>query len=199
MTDPFTLGQVFQVVGLAQKIANLFGLVQSVEAKIDKLLHADLGAGLRHLMAARDLNSEIEQTKQVGDARTCFQRAVVLEDGPRKAIALLGLACCQEWLGETTNSRNALQEILRIDPVTRGLIASAAGKKYLSYIGFPFISKDVKSDISDLFSGKSARQYKREFVLKAIEKNEDARLTRDIQLIVSEYLHQPVAWLEELK
>lgn len=177
MPDPITLSQVLQIASLAQRITSLFGLMEFVDAKVDKLLHADFGAAYRQLEAARNSNSEAEQVHQLRDARTTFQHAVEKEDGSRKALALLGLACCQQWLGEKANCTNNLNEILQINPKTFanrvkgvakfGLIA-ATGVLVPTILG----GKDIGVDPAYL--------------------NDDVLRTIAIQKVVAQYLGKPV-------
>lgn len=100
---------------LVKTIGELLGLVELFELKLERLLSAEFGAGIRHLKAAQQSNSEGERKQQLWDARNCFQKAIEVETGLRKAVSLLNLACCQGWLGESANKMSALREILHID------------------------------------------------------------------------------------
>ena len=185
MPHAIALSQVLQAASLAQKVTNLLGLVEFIDTKLDRLLHADLGAGMRHLMSARDSSSDTEQLSQLRDARACFQKAVVIEETYKKAVSLLGLACCQYWLGETTNGNKALVEILVMDPVSIEFIAKGAAARtwhplhILSYMTLTLINHQETVDL----------------ILEA----EDVKNMYDIQKIVSKHFNQPISWLRGCK
>jgi hypothetical protein len=125
MTD--VLGAVFKGVDTAKGVAQLFGLLESIDVKIDKLLQVELKAGLSTLKAATNSESVAEQKILLWDARNFFQKAVYLEDDSKKAIAMLGLFCCYRWLGDEKNSVEALDTILEIQPVTKVRLIKAVG------------------------------------------------------------------------
>ncbi len=107
-------GAIVKATELASKIAQLLGLVDSIDSKIDKLIEVHLKAGMSALEAARD--SGEEQITLLRKARDEFLQAIHLEKSYRLALAFLGLACCHSWLGDKRNSEKALAQILQITP-----------------------------------------------------------------------------------
>src|SRR5262252_853973 len=74
---------------LPNLIKRLVGEVDSLDAKIDRLIKSDLNAGFSILdQAAR---ADVEQESLLRDARSCFNRAFELEAGYRRGVSLLGL------------------------------------------------------------------------------------------------------------
>ena len=73
------IGLVFSALGLAKSVAEFAGILDSVEAKIDRLVQSELNAGLRALEQAAHATSE--QASLLREARGFFNRAVSLEKG----------------------------------------------------------------------------------------------------------------------
>ncbi len=117
MSDIGSMRIILQGLGTAKEIARLFGFLESVEIKVDKLIQVELKAAINHLRDAEGSDTNEERITLLRDARRSFERAAHLEKGSNQAIALLGLSCCHAWLGDKKNSTRTLSRILDIDPV----------------------------------------------------------------------------------
>jgi tetratricopeptide (TPR) repeat protein len=105
---------LFQTISLTKSVAEYSGIVESIGKKIDRLMGAELECGLRTLKQAT--HSTVEQTSLLRDARSCFNKAISLEKEEERLVqAYLGLAVCHSYLGDETNAKDALQELLQIE------------------------------------------------------------------------------------
>jgi hypothetical protein len=123
------IGLLFTAFDVAKSVAEFAGILDSIEAKIDRLVQSELNAGLRALEQAGRGTSE--QVPLLREARGHLNQAVALELGYRRVIALLGLSVCHYWLGDKPNCAAALAEILEINPVTTMRMVASEGKKQL--------------------------------------------------------------------
>ncbi len=139
MPEPISLSAILgsaeaivRTTELAGKIAQLLGMVESIDGKIDKLIEVHLKAGMSALEAAQ--YSDEEQITLLRKARDEFLQAIHLEKSYRLALALLGLACCHSWLGDKRNGEAALGQILQIDPTAQlsmaGMMANQAANEF---------------------------------------------------------------------
>jgi hypothetical protein len=111
-----TPGVVLKVNELANKIGQLLGMVETIGAKLDKLMKVHLNAGLEKLRAAQYITNKDRQADEIKAALTEFQKAEHLESSYRKALALYCRACCHSWLGDGQhNVDTTLRKILKID------------------------------------------------------------------------------------
>ncbi len=197
------IGLIFTALGAAKSVAEFVGILDSIEAKIDRLVQSELNAGLRALeQAAR---ATAEQVPLLREARGCFNRAVSLEMGYRQVVALLGLSLCHHRLDDKPNSTKALEEILEINPVTTLKLAIAVGMDYfenpgalLPWILWLFRNRLIKYGPL-IFSSRTRKEYYRKLVLDAVGISGEAMAIRDIQESVSMYVGKPVSWLKALE
>jgi hypothetical protein len=119
---------MFTALGVARSLAEFAGVLEAIETKLDRLVQSELNAGLRVLEQAA--HATAERVSLLREARGCFNRAVSLEVGYRRVVALLGLAFCHHWLADGPNCTRALEEVLAINPVTPTKLALAAGRDY---------------------------------------------------------------------
>jgi hypothetical protein len=193
---------MFTALGVARSLAEFAGVLDSIETKLDRLVQSELNAGLRGLeQAAR---ATAEQGSLLREARGCFNRAVSLEVGYRRGVALLGLSFCHHWLGDRPNCTSALEEILEINPVTPAKLALAAGRDYSRTFGvlwrIPWLGRGERTDYGRLLMSAPARKaYKRQMVLEAVNKSAEAKAIRQLQECVSGHIGKPVAWLKALE
>ena len=104
---------MFECAAASKSIAQFFGLVDDMEeTQIQRLLECELRAGLDTLKQARISSSE--QQYLLREARSNLNKAVHLEKGLNKVIALLGLALCHHLLGDQNNSQCALKELIMV-------------------------------------------------------------------------------------
>lgn len=118
------------IIGGASKIAEYFGLIETVNTKITKLLHQQFHAAIRSMEDARYASGQT-QVEYVKQARTEFNQAVAVEENENKILALVGLSLCQYMLGDSQNANRNLNQIRTVE-LTRAekakySIAEAAG------------------------------------------------------------------------
>jgi hypothetical protein len=109
--DPtaITVAMVFRTPQLVSSVSKLIGVVESVDAKLDKLLASDFDAGMRHLDELRVSVKEREFLLRQAWQR--FGVAITHEEGERKLLAYLGLSFCQYHLGENDIALKTLSEM----------------------------------------------------------------------------------------
>ncbi len=187
----------------------LVGLLQTFsEHKLDKFEEADLKAGVDFLRQAGKSDSKAEQISQIREARNSFTKAVNVTDGSGKAITLLGRSCCHYWLGDETNSKDDLNAILNIDPITTLRILLAEMNKYsdpvFAHGGLvgatvgPVIVISFTRAVRLLTGSESRKRHRKELCLKAVSEHEDLRIVKNIQDATSAYLNKPIPWVKAL-
>ncbi|MGO8955248.1 MAG: BRcat domain-containing protein [Rhodomicrobium sp.] len=228
MADIGTLRIILQGVGTAREIAQLLGLIESANVKLDKLIQVNLNAGMTNLRDAADSDSGEERITLLREARNNLQKAVHLENGSRKAIALLGLSCCHAWLGDKRNSLKSLNNILEINPIkTYRVIGKAINAAYKDdapttslretlVIFVPIIITLLI--IANQFPATNPRVWLiigfpviilvklylnlrrryKKHSAESVDTESDGRAIKEIQLLVSGYLDKPVPWLTAL-
>ncbi len=113
--------EIFDGFSFVNELAEFFGLVESLEIKIDRLTGAELEAGLRALEQAG--RSEKERVFLLREARVNFNKAISLETTNERLIsAYIGLAFCHYNLDDQDNCREFLEKAkkleYKIDPIT---------------------------------------------------------------------------------
>lgn len=98
------------IIGGTAKIAEYFGLVETVNTKILKLLHQQFNAAIRNLENARYASGQT-QVEYIKQARTEFNQAVSVEENENKILALVGLSMCQYMLGDSQNADRNFNQI----------------------------------------------------------------------------------------
>ncbi|ABW33437.1 hypothetical protein [Acaryochloris marina] len=187
------IGLIFSAGKVASSIAALTGLIDSVDAKLDRLTKADLSAALISLDQAS--SSEKETISLLRESRLSFNRAIGLEKNFRLAVAYLGLSLCHYRLGDCKNSKNSLKEITLIYPDITA-IQSTKAQLYDMY--------NVAIDPNPLNKLKLIAVYSqfnerlREETKTLIKIDKDINALVKVQLSVSEYINKPVKWLKQL-
>src|SRR5262249_40732073 len=102
------------IADLSKVVAQFFGIIETLEAKVDRLVRSELNSGFRNLEQA--CNSENERESLLREARNCFNKAINLEQGYRLGIALLALAVTHHHLGDAANAHAALEELVALPP-----------------------------------------------------------------------------------
>ena len=227
MADIGTLRIILQGVGTAREIAQLLGLIESANVKLDKLIQVNLNAGMTNLRDAADFDSNEERITLLREARNNLQKAAHLEKGSRKAIALLGLSCCHAWLGDKRNSLKVLHKILEINPVKTYMVVGAAlgaaqrnevpQTSFLEYIivsgglgaiflifvdldkveWYQLIRVSLAFILITNFYFILRKRYKRTAV-EFVDMGSEGRTIKEIQLLVSGCLDKPVPWMTDL-
>ena len=146
------MGLVSSIFGKGTKaIGNYFGIIDSLEIKIGKLVDSELDAALRAMRQAS--NSTNEAQTLLREARSKLNKAVHLEKEERLVSAYLGLALCHYQLGDVNNSQQTLIEFSELE------INLTVKRKIASYIKGEYgaIQSDLATSVSKiLFSSKSS-------------------------------------------
>lgn len=112
-----SLYHLFQTSNIAQSVGEYFGLIETLEVKINRLTKADLDAGIRSLNQARNSTTS-EQRELIRDARRNFNKAITFESKQRLASAYLGLAFCHYYFDERQNCKDSLEKIIKMDSLS---------------------------------------------------------------------------------
>ena len=216
MIDPVSMSLVFESTRIAHSLGAMAGIVQDSGATIDLLSKSELSAGMRALDQAR--NATREHDSLLREARAALNKAVGLESGMRKGLALLGLATCHHWLKEPANAQKALNEILDIEPVSRTDIAKTAamnaGRSAVTFrrenlfLPWTLAKSTVKAalapvetarKVGNLLSEDTAKDIQRRLTLEAIEQSSDAQALVSLQQVVAQRLNAPIPWIAQLQ
>ena len=106
----FSISLLTQGFNSGIKIAEITGLIESSNFKIDKLIEKELNSGLQHLQNS-EISSNFERKKFfVDEAYKCFTDALSVETNERLFLAYLGYIYCLGCMNERENLRDALKE-----------------------------------------------------------------------------------------
>ncbi len=120
------IGIIFAGVSFVKELAGYLGIIESLDVKIDKIGKAELNAGLLTLKQIE--TSESEKVHLLRDASRFFTKAITIENGERLIAAYIGLAFCQNHLGERKSCIVTLRQVLNLqvnNPITRKVIETA--------------------------------------------------------------------------
>ncbi len=175
------MGIVSSIFGKGSKaIGNYFGIIDSLEIKIGKLINSELDAALRAMRQAS--NSDRETQALLREARSKLNKAIYLEKEERLVLAYLGLALCHYQLGDINNSQQTLIEFSELE------ISLTVKRKVASYIKGEYgaIQSDLASSMSNiLFGGKSSFASK----IKSISSKKKIKfLSKEFENNLEEYL-----------
>jgi|CXWL01.1.fsa_nt_gi tetratricopeptide (TPR) repeat protein len=207
------IGTIVSGVGLARSFAELMGLIETLQGKIDRLSQSELAAGLRNLDQA--CSSKAEAESLIREARSCFNKAIGLESGYRQGIAYLGLSLCHSYLDDHQNSIQAMRELLRLAP-RPALSQEWYARNIVDWQGktlpqkvftvWPFGSFKLLKE----WAVVAARRAKytpdvirdlvrptREELIVGVRGDSDAYSLARIQLLVSSHLRENVEWMEK--
>ena len=101
------------VVNIASKIAEYFGLIESVSTNVRRLLHQAFNSAKDNLEYARISkgNNQIDYVKR---AKDCFVDAIAVEENENKILALAGLSMCQYFLQDIDGAQRSLDRIREV-------------------------------------------------------------------------------------
>ncbi len=108
-----SLGLLVEGVSLAKSIAELFGILETIDSKVDRLMESELKTGILELQQAG--NSDTEAKELLRSARQRFNKAISLETGHKLCLSYVGLAVCHSQLQDYKNTRKALQDAGTVD------------------------------------------------------------------------------------
>lgn len=187
---------MFSAIDNATAIAELLGVSESIDKKMDRLIGSELNAGIRILDQAR--TCETDSRELLCDARRCFNKAIDLETGYRRGLALMGCAVCHSLLGDNLNRDKLLIEILSLEPTVdfAQCVGEALARGFVSTAVTGFLLWNLQSPARVLNVLNVTMQSDKESM---VENSVDGAKLLALQKAVSEYTHVPVRWLEELK
>ncbi|MBK1642852.1 hypothetical protein CKO12_13430 [Chromatium okenii] len=107
--EPITITLLFRAPSFYKAITGYLGIIESTDKKLDKLLQSDYNAGIKCLQEA--LITGNQRDFLLKEAWRRFHTALTHETAERKALAYVGLALCQEHLGETRLATATLTEL----------------------------------------------------------------------------------------
>ena len=164
-----TSGALTWAADLPSAVKRLLGQVDSLDAKLDRLLAAELNAGYQSLEQAAMAN--VERESLLREARSRFNHASELEKGYRQGLALLGLAVSHHLLGDRVNCRHALERLVELPPAVDdwSVVASVLRTRGPE-------------------PGQSKASYYDERINSAIERSAEARSLLAIQKTVTQIL-----------
>lgn len=119
------IGGLFMV---GTKIAEYFGLIESVSTDVKKLLHKDFQSAITSLQYAINATDDEHKKVNLQDARKSFLDATSVEENENLVSALAGLAMCQYFLGDSCNAEITLSKINAVQ-LTTAKKAQAIGKE----------------------------------------------------------------------
>lgn len=94
---------IFSAINLTKAIGEYLGFIEGSNTMLQKLVHQSFQSAKLNLEYAYNTN-ETKQIEYLKVARSEFIRAVSVEENEAKISALLGLAMCQHWLNDQSNS-----------------------------------------------------------------------------------------------
>ncbi|MES1243605.1 MAG: hypothetical protein ABUT39_18505 [Acidobacteriota bacterium] len=207
------IGIIISGLGLAKSVAELAGLIETLDGKIDKLSQSELAAGLRNLDQA--CSSKVEAGSLLREARSCFNKAVGLESGYRRGIAYMGLALSHSYLHDRENCTAALRELLSQTPIpsiNAEFVAKVRAENKDANLFKKFIVEtSVVTQLSRFaavlarranFTPDSIRQFvqpTRDEMILGVKMDADARNLAKLQILVASHLGEGVKWMERYK
>lgn len=101
---------IFGSLNLTKAIAAYFGLINSVDSNVQKLLHQAFKSAIQNLEYAE---SAVKQNKMeyIKTAKDRFIDAIAVEENENLISAYVGLAMCQFYLGDLYNAQITLQKV----------------------------------------------------------------------------------------
>jgi hypothetical protein len=122
---------------LANSIAAFIGITESIDKKVDRLIHSEYDSGISFLIQAK--NSVTEQQTLLREARSSFSKAITLENDQRLLLSYLGLAMCHQLLHDDANCKLALENgIHTITSCEKK--QEKAGKRFTTFANIPMLN-----------------------------------------------------------
>jgi hypothetical protein len=109
---------IFLGANVAKQIAGYLGLIETLNAKLDRLAGSEFEAAIRAMEQAN--RSEFERDTLFREARSRFNKAISLEENERLALSFVGLAFCHAKLGDDQNAREALRGVSGVEMKGKG-------------------------------------------------------------------------------
>lgn len=129
---------VGQIIGVSTQIAEYFGLIDSVDSKVTKILHQAFNSAKMNLEYALHASGQ-NQIEYLRQARIEFNQAVSVEENENKILALAGLSMCQSLLGDKANASVTCDMISQVE------------------LSLPEMAKSVAFDVAGGIGGLAGR------------------------------------------
>lgn len=169
MTESITIGIVFSSLNKVKMLAQILGIIDSLEAKIDKLRKVDFDSAVKALEDAK--NSDTQKESLVQQARGFFSIATELEEEERLVCAYLGEAACHYFLGDLSNTKRTLIKLAAKDIDILKRIPFSA-EDVFTWIN-PFIDNDNTFFIGRLYSwqiNRHTKSFDKQIIIQLTEK-----------------------------
>lgn len=158
---------IASLINLSVSLAGYFNLIETSDTK--QLIGSYLGAGINALKQA--INSDQEKISLLREARSRFNKAILLEKEDRLALAHLGLAICHDCLGDKSNCLFSLNEIEKVTiPLTKDALILGASFFLPIFIDSYVFNRQRKVMNSKFEQLEGIKLYSREYLSK-IENN----------------------------
>lgn len=129
---------VGQIIGVSTQIAEYFGLIDSVDSKVTKILHQAFNSAKMNLEYALHASRQ-NQIEYIRQARIEFNQAISVEENENKILALAGLSMCQSLLGDKANASVTCDMISQVE------------------LSLPEMAKSVAFDVAGGIGGLAGR------------------------------------------
>lgn len=92
------------------KIAELIGILESLNSKIDRMMQMPLNSGFIHIKNAESANSIERKNFFIDEAYTNFVNALTTEKNERLFLAYFGYIFCLDYMNQTENLKRELEK-----------------------------------------------------------------------------------------
>jgi len=154
---------IFHGTSIAKQIAGYLGIIETMDAKLDRLAGSEFEGAIRSLKQAA--TSQSERNSLLREARSRFNKAISLENNERLALSYIGLALCHFQLGDDYNGREALRAvnfIKLVEGVAEKLKAGGEAVVIAAVLGPMLGAKEIATVVAAHYYGVSRRKKFRE-------------------------------------
>lgn len=102
---------VGSIIIATSKIAEYFGLIETIDSKVQKLLHQEFKSAISALEKAQNATDKANFDFCLNMARTSFEKAVAVEENENLISAYVGLSLTEFLMGDNNNSVLTLEKI----------------------------------------------------------------------------------------
>lgn len=102
---------VGSIIIATSKIAEYFGFIETIDSKVQKLLHQEFKSAISALEKAQNATDKANFDFCLNMARTSFEKAVAVEENENLISAYVGLSLTEFLMGDNNNSVLTLEKI----------------------------------------------------------------------------------------
>lgn len=128
-------------LSIGLKIAQYFGLIETVSTDVKKLVHQAFMAAQENLQYAQNATGQL-QMDYICEAKNNFIKAVTVEDNENKIMALCGLSMCQCMLGDYQNARLTMNRINKVRLTNAEKIKAIAMELGVNMVNLSIVLRD---------------------------------------------------------